>query len=313
MAAPVPAGPAGAAAAVAPSWRDYTDDKWWDASTVAVVTGANKGIGAEIARLLAQQGLTVVVGARDEAAGKEAAARINELAAPSGGRAVPSPRLDLADRASVDAFAAWLESSYGTVHVLVNNAGMAYKGDVFGPAEAAATMAVNYHGTVALTEAVLPLLAAPGGRIVTVSSRAGLTSIIRDPGLRKRFTAATTTAEVDALVAEFLAAVKADAGEGAAAKLLGGGVLARAGWPRSMYGTSKLALSTYCRLRAGQLSERGVSLDACCPGWCATDMSSWGGNKTAAQGADTPVWLALRSPKDAATGGLWGERAALQW
>lgn len=47
--------------------------------------------------------------------------------------------------------------------------------------------------------------------------------------------------------------------------------------------------------------------------WCQTDMSSGGGNKTAAEGADTPVWLALRSPKEFTTGGFWGERSQLSW
>lgn len=58
---------------------------------------------------------------------------------------------------------------------------------------------------------------------------------------------------------------------------------------------------------------RKIMVNACCPGWCQTDMSSWRGPKTAQEGADTPVMLALRSPQDFATGSLWGERQPLSW
>lgn len=47
--------------------------------------------------------------------------------------------------------------------------------------------------------------------------------------------------------------------------------------------------------------------------WCRTDMSSQRGTKSAAEGADTAVWLALRSPKDFVTGGFWGERSSISW
>ncbi|GFH28642.1 uncharacterized protein HaLaN_27169 [Haematococcus lacustris] len=195
--------------------------------------------------------------------------------------------------------AAVAKDQHGSLTLLVNNAGMAYKGDVFGLPEATATLATNYFGTVQLTEALLPMMPDHQGRVVTVSSRAGLTSIIRDPNLRQRFSSARTTAEVDALAQEFLAAVQRPE------------LLAPQGWPRSMYGVSKLCLSTYCRTLAARMEQRGITVNACCPGWCRTDMSSQGGNKSAAEGADTPVWLALRSPDS--TGGLWGERRQLAY
>lgn len=77
------------------------------------------------------------------------------------------------------------------------------------------------------------------------------------------------------------------------------------------YGVSKLCCSSYSRVLAKQLEPQGVMVNACCPGWCQTDMSSMSGNKSAAQGADTPVWLALRAPNDFATGGFYQERQQL--
>ncbi|KAJ9515772.1 hypothetical protein QJQ45_008675 [Haematococcus lacustris] len=234
--------------------------KWWTDKTTAVVTGANKGIGLEIARILAGQGLHTILTARN-----------------SPSSSVEFQQLDISDPASISHFAQWLKDQHGSLTLLVNNAGMAYKGDVFGLPEATATLATNYFGTVQLTEALLPMMPDHQGRVVTVSSRAGLTSIIRDPNLRQRFSSARTTAEVDALAQEFLAAVQRPE------------LLAPQGWPRSMYGVSKLCLSTYCRTLAARMEQRGITVNACCPGWCRTDMSSQGGNKSAAEGADTPL------------------------
>ena len=56
-------------------------------------------------------------------------------------------QLDTTDAGSVSRFASWLESTYGGADVLINNAGLAYKGDTFGAAEAAHTIAVNVRGT----------------------------------------------------------------------------------------------------------------------------------------------------------------------
>lgn len=67
------------------------------------------------------------------------------------------------------------------------------------------------------------------------------------------------------------------------------------------------ALETaYTRVLAEELRPQGVAANCCCPGWCATDMSSWRGPKSAADGADTPVWLALLPPPPAGDGSSGG-------
>jgi NAD(P)-dependent dehydrogenase (short-subunit alcohol dehydrogenase family) len=132
---------------------------------IALVTGANKGIGFSIARQLAEAGLEVVVGARDEAAGRAAAARI------PGGRFL---QLDVTAEGSVRAAAGALDA----LDVLVNNAGI---GDPEDGSAAVATLSalrhtfdVNFFGAVAITQALLPLLRrSSAGRIVNVSSSLG--------------------------------------------------------------------------------------------------------------------------------------------
>jgi len=133
---------------------------------VAVVTGANRGIGREVARQLAERGLDVVIGARDEAKGRAAAGDVGADFHP----------LDVADDGSVAAFAEWIGRRSGRVDVLVNNAAVHYDtGQRAADADlrlVAEAVEVNLLGAWRTTRALLPLMAA-GGRIVNVSSGAG--------------------------------------------------------------------------------------------------------------------------------------------
>ena len=89
-------------------------------TTIALVTGANKGIGLETARQFGARGFTVLAGARDEARGREA-----ERVLRADGADATFVRLDVSSDASVRAAAAWIEREYGRLDILVNNAGIA--------------------------------------------------------------------------------------------------------------------------------------------------------------------------------------------
>ncbi|MFD7665272.1 SDR family NAD(P)-dependent oxidoreductase [Streptomyces sp. NPDC059788] len=134
----------------------------------AVVTGASSGIGAATARRLAAEGYRVVLAARR-------AERIEELAAELPG--AEAHRLDVTDRAAVDAFAAALRDRHDSVDVLVNNAGGALGADPVAtgdPADWRTMYEVNVLGVLNVTQALLPALAASGdGTVVVVSSTAG--------------------------------------------------------------------------------------------------------------------------------------------
>jgi hypothetical protein len=97
--------------------------RWWDhldPRAVAVVTGANRGIGFEAARQLALHGLHVVLTSRDAAKGQDAAGRILAEAPGEAPVSVEWRQLDVADAASVEAFAAWALETHGGIHVLVS-------------------------------------------------------------------------------------------------------------------------------------------------------------------------------------------------
>lgn len=138
----------------------------WDGNIVAVVTGANKGLGYEAARILGREGLHVVVTARNPVLGEAAVVKLSELE-PAG--TFTFQQLDITDPPSVSACADFLRSKFGKVDILLNNAGIAYKGNAFGAAEAQETIDCNLKGTRAMSEAVLPLMKS-GGAIVNVCS-----------------------------------------------------------------------------------------------------------------------------------------------
>jgi NAD(P)-dependent dehydrogenase (short-subunit alcohol dehydrogenase family) len=149
-------------------------------TTIALITGANKGIGRETARQLGARGVTVLAGARDEARGLEA-----ERALRAGGADARFVPLDVTDAKSVQEAADWIEREYGRLDILINNAGIALGG---GPPSATDLDAMrevyetNVFGVIMVTNAMLPLLRrAPAARIVNVSSEVGSISSMTDP------------------------------------------------------------------------------------------------------------------------------------
>ncbi|GIH92778.1 SDR family oxidoreductase [Planobispora siamensis] len=152
---------------------------------IALITGANKGIGYQTARLLAEKGATVLVGARDAGRGQRAAEELG----------VRSVQLDVTSAESVASAAKWIEEEYGVLDILVNNAGiMVSQDDPAAPSATPvdalrATYETNVFGVVAVTNAMLPLLRrSAAGRIVNVSS--GLASLARMTDPQDEFWAA---------------------------------------------------------------------------------------------------------------------------
>lgn len=146
---------------------------------VALITGANKGLGLEIARQLGRQGLTVVLGARQAKAEAPAA----ELR--SQGIDAHTVTLDVTNAADIVAVADFLEKQFGRLDVLVNNAGVQLdRGFDVSPDTLRQTYEANVIGPYAITQALLPLLRqAPAGRVVNQSSILGsLTAISQGQG-----------------------------------------------------------------------------------------------------------------------------------
>jgi len=245
---------------------------------VALVTGANKGIGHEIARQLAAHGVTVLIGARDAARGEAAARQLHDA------RAIA---LDVTNADSIAAAAARIRRELGRLDVLVNNAGIANGGprqattleaitrsgtpSTAPLAEIRAVFETNVFGAIAVTQAMLPLLReAPAGRIVNVSSGVGSMTRISDP--------AYPMPRV-------------------------GGVA---------YAPSKSALNAVTIAFAQELADTAIKVNAVCPGYTATDFSGHSGTRSVAEAAREPVRLALLDP-DGPTGTFSNDAGPIPW
>jgi NAD(P)-dependent dehydrogenase (short-subunit alcohol dehydrogenase family) len=240
---------------------------------IALVTGANKGIGREIAGQLAALGHTVVVAARNAEAGDRAAADLRE----AGGKAV-AVVLDVTDPASCAAAAATVEARFGRLDALINNAGISHLPGVGIEGQQPATADVeevrtifdtNFFGVINVTTAFLPLLrrsAAP--RIVNVSSSAGSLAKMADPDNHQPVAIG--------------------------------------------YAPSKTALTALTLQYARGLAAEHILVNAVCPGFVATDLNNFAGVRTPAQGAAAAVRMAT-IPADGPTGTFTDDQGVVAW
>ena len=189
------------------------------------------------------------------------------------------------------------------VDVLINNAGMAYKMASTAPfiEQATNTVKTNFTGTLNITRALLPLMK-PNSRIVMVASRAGNLKKVK-PHLQEQFSSPSLTEpQLISLMDQFVQDVAAGNHE---AK----------GWPTTACGVSKLGRIALTKIIAREMTASGktdILVNACCPGWCRTDMAGDNAPLSADQGAETPVHLALL-PAGSPTGEFWGEKKIVQW
>uniref|UniRef100_A0A2P2II68 Short-chain dehydrogenase/reductase n=2 Tax=Rhizophora mucronata TaxID=61149 RepID=A0A2P2II68_RHIMU len=288
----------------------YSDhQRWWSKETVALVTGANRGIGFEIARQLADHGLTVILTSRETGAGLEATNVLQEL-----GLSVVFHQLDVLDSASIQQFADWVQQTYGGIDILVNNAGVnGNLGTDNSVQNAQMVVSTNYYGTKNVTNAMIPLMrpSDAGARVVNVSSRLGRLkgrrNRLEDEILREQLGNPESISEelIERTLSTFLQQVE-------------DGTWTSGGWPQSFtdYSMSKLAVNAFTRLMARTLSDRPdgqkIYVNCYCPGWVKTAMTGWAGNVSAAEGADTGVWLALL-PDQAITGKFFAERREISF
>jgi carbonyl reductase 1 len=260
---------------------------------IAVVTGANRGIGLEIARQLAQRGVRVVLTSRDPGAGESARAALA-----SEGLPVVFHPLDVTQDESARALAGWLERARGGADIVVNNAGIAMDG--FNKEVARRTIDTNFFGPLRVTGALLPLLR-PGGRIVMISSGVADRAKLAPP-LRARFLdPALSRDELVGLMRKFVDDVAA-------------GRHTAEGWPSSAYAVSKLGLNALTEILGRELAAdaRGILCNAVCPGWVRTGMGGPHAPRSAEEGADTAVWLALL-PEGGPQGGFFRDRRPAAW
>lgn len=270
---------------------------------VAVVTGSNKGIGFAIVRALCKQfDGDVILTARDAGRGKIAVDSLK-----GEGLDPKFHQLDIDDPQSIDYLRDFLRDQYGGLDVLVNNAGIAFKMDSEAPfsEQAEVTVKTNFWSTLNVCDKLFPLLR-PNARVCNVSSIVSQMSIGKcSHELKGRFKDPNLTMDgLKQLMTEFVRLAKENKHQ-------------EAGWPNTAYGVSKIGVTVMSFLQQRQLdaeSAQDIVVNACCPGYVATDMSSFKGHKTIDQGAETPVMLALLPSKITSPRGQFlSEKQVVVW
>jgi NAD(P)-dependent dehydrogenase (short-subunit alcohol dehydrogenase family) len=221
---------------------------------IALVTGANRGIGLETARQLGKKGITVVVAARSFEAAKETAEKLK-----AEGLDVFPVKLDVTSAADRTAAAKTISEKYGKLDILINNAGVGADNGIFENKTAETTDAelqkvfgTNLFSVVAVTREFLPLLKkSPAGRIVNLSSILGSLTLHADPNSP-------------------IAAIKTFA-----------------------YDASKSALNAFTIHLAAELKGTNIKVNSAHPGWVKTDMGTDKAPMEVTDGAKTSVELAL--------------------
>ena len=244
---------------------------------IALVTGANQGVGYQIAKALAENGYLVYLGARSLNKGEKAAAEIGSNA--------QVIEIDVTQQSTIDKAVARIEAEQGHLDLLVNNAGIsnagepgrtleevvkAHRASTASIAEIKKVWETNVFGVIAVTQAMLPLLRkAPAARIVNVSSALGSLSWIADPST----------------------------------------------WARQhydiAYAASKAAMNAVTMAFALELEKENIKVNAVSPGFTATALNNFQGTDSLEVGSREPIRVALDTDGPNMT--FTGPDGVLQW
>jgi NAD(P)-dependent dehydrogenase (short-subunit alcohol dehydrogenase family) len=251
-----------------------------DATKVAFITGANRGLGFETARILGKQGITVILGARELAKGKAAAEKLHG----EGVKSVEAVRFDVNKPADHKEIYDYIAKKYGKLDILINNAGVmdegikrAGAGTPFNSTSAISqeslrkTFDTNFFQPIALTQTLLPLIKkSPAGRIVNLSSILGSLTLHADPKSpiydKKTFA----------------------------------------------YDASKTALNAFTVHLAQELQGTPIKVNSAHPGWVKTEMGGAEAPMELAEGGKTSAQLATLAA-DGPSGGFFHLGQPLPW
>jgi carbonyl reductase 1 len=294
---------------------------------VVLVTGANKGIGKEICRLLAKDPSVsaTILACRSLERAEEA---MQELQA-DGCDNLYCVQYDLSKSEEMaPKVRDFVHANFGRLDVLINNAAICFNDPtLYGLVEytpfqqqVPITIETNFFGTWRLTQALLPLLQKSDSppRLINIVSYAGRLAILKSPDLVQKFTSPQLSMpELEFLVRDFVAAVER-------------GTHVQDGWPNTAYGLSKLALIAMTRVLAREHNQQQqhdadandnensdndsklvcYSVD---PGYCATDQNQYQGNRPASRGAETPYKLTTTITMDLEGDDKKNSRSGLHW
>ncbi|TWR28060.1 SDR family oxidoreductase [Mucilaginibacter achroorhodeus] len=241
---------------------------------VALITGANRGIGFETAKQLGEKGITVILTARNLDVANESAEKLKQQGIDAYGA-----KLEVTSADDRKALAAYIEDKFGKLDILINNAGVAPKRSLFVKTTVETTeeefeyiFQTNFFAQVYLTNALLPLLKkSDAGRIVNLSSILGSLTMHSQPN-----------SPIEAI------------------KVLS-------------YDASKAALNMFTNHLAIELADTNINVNSAHPGWVKTELGGTDvAPMEIVDGAKTSVELALIG-EDGPNGGFYHLGEQLPW
>lgn len=250
-----------------------------EALKTIVITGANKGVGFGIVENLFQKPYQIIMACRNLELAAQAKKKLENMYPGAPGK-IQTRQLDITSAHSIQEFADGLEKETIFIDVLLNNAGMAYKGDAFDENVVRDTLQTNFYGTVEFTEKMLKNMKFQG-KVIFIGSSAGKSIYLKSQALKDRFNdPAITRDALFGLASEFITDVKENRYE-------------KNGWPKWGYAISKLLINNYARALSNfsEIKLKNLQVYTCCPGHVKTDMAGDKAPLTIQEGALTPVYL----------------------
>ncbi|XP_035456826.1 carbonyl reductase [NADPH] 3-like [Spodoptera frugiperda] len=264
---------------------------------VAVVTGANKGIGFAIVRGLCKrfEGAVYLTSRNVERGAAAVAALEREGLRPR------YHQLDITDTHSLETFRDYIKKNYDGIDILVNNAGIAFGRNATDPVaiQAEQTLHVNYFALVTTCDILFPVLK-NGARVVNISSSYAHLSNIPSLALRDKLKdEKLTVAGLSALMQQYVDAAK----QGTQA----------AEWGNSSLVVAKVGVTALSNIHQRMYMDRDLKINSVHPGYVDTDMSSHNGPMTIDEGAVAPLYVALDAPDTLRGQLVWFNKDIVSW
>jgi NAD(P)-dependent dehydrogenase (short-subunit alcohol dehydrogenase family) len=261
-----------------------------------LITGGNRGIGLEICRQLAESGLTVIMGSRDLKRGLKAAGSLNAN--------VMVKQLDVTDEESIGNLFRFINDEFGKLDVLINNAGLGSNPGNAISGKVKSIVGEKFQGGWRLAKVLIARLRKAG--IIPRQKGAENVSL---QGVR-------TIMETNfygpwRMIRAFLPLLL-KSGDGRIINMSSGmGELKNLSGVSPGYSLSKSSLNALTIMFSNELKEKGIKVNAMCPGWVRTDMGGPDAPRNVGEGADTAVWLTTE--KEIPTGKFFRDRKVIDW
>jgi len=255
--------------------------------TTILVTGSNKGIGYGIIKSLLETqsnsknwGYKIIFTSRDINRGQEVISEFNKTFGDLKEYLIYK-QLDITNEESINDTVNFIKKEFGNIDILLNNAGTAFKGQIFDVNVFDTTFSTNFYGTVNITEKFIENnLIKENGKIIFIGSMTGNLKKLGDGLLNEFQNKEMDNEKLFDLAKRFRNSIEK-------------GTNKEDGWGSNIYAVSKMFINKYASLVGfrNAVYDRNIQVYSCCPGWVRTDMGGPKAHRSIEEGVVCPVYL----------------------